>query len=162
MKTACCVLSAAVLAASPLVFAQHGSSASNMALAGHDDLQGHPRNSHDEGQGDQCPQRPVGRGTEQTGHHDLEDDGEAVRPQRGAGGLAASRCSGLVRAGLGSQAVGETVRGSTHRTEAGRRRAGRSRSGRLRVQRRVCAGGRRVLARARGCRTGGGRRRCGS
>ncbi|TMH39707.1 MAG: hypothetical protein E6H54_20610 [Betaproteobacteria bacterium] len=40
MKTACYVLSAAVLAASPLALAQHGSSASNMALAGHDDLQG--------------------------------------------------------------------------------------------------------------------------
>src|SRR5438270_5066253 len=40
MRNACCGVIAALLAASPLAHAQHGASASNMALVGHHDLQG--------------------------------------------------------------------------------------------------------------------------
>src|SRR5437763_3898092 len=40
MRTACCAVIVTVLAASAPAHAQHGSSASNMALLGHDDLQG--------------------------------------------------------------------------------------------------------------------------
>jgi len=40
MRTACCAVIAALLGASPMARAQHGASASNMALVGHHDLQG--------------------------------------------------------------------------------------------------------------------------
>jgi hypothetical protein len=40
MSNACCAVIAALLAASPMARAQHGASASNMALVGHHDLQG--------------------------------------------------------------------------------------------------------------------------